>query len=71
MAKATKIKAAEESQEATFIPDVPAQMEDVIVEEPMLTEVEFLNHILYLQDIGGWGKHLHPVIKERIKNLQK
>lgn len=55
------------------IPDIPAQMEDNSVpEEPTgETEVEFLERILSIQDNGGWGKHLHPVIKERIKNIQK
>jgi len=47
-----------------YIPDIPAQM----IEQPKKeTEIEFLERILYKQEDGGFGRHLHPMIKERIK----
>lgn len=48
-----------------YIPDIPAQMVEPVAE----TEVEFLYRILMIQEEGGFGRHLHPLIKERIKSL--
>jgi len=48
-----------------YIPDIPAQMVDTVKE----TEVDFLYKILHIQEEGGFGRHLHPLIKERIKSL--
>ena len=33
-------------------------------------EVIFLRKILQIQEEGGWGKHLHAVINERINELK-
>lgn len=33
-------------------------------------EIVFLRKILQIQDEGGWGKHLHSVINERINQLK-
>ncbi len=59
-----------------YIPDVPAQMieekkEDISVpEEPKgETEIEFLQRILFIQEDGGFGMHLHKLINNRIKSL--
>jgi len=59
-----------------FIPDIPAQIieekkEDISVPESPKgeSEIEFLKRILFIQENGGFGMHLHPMIKERIKTL--
>lgn len=54
-----------------YIPDIPAQM---IVEEEKVEEesdeILFLLRILDIQESGGFGRHLHQLINERIKVLR-
>ena len=69
-------------KEDTFIPDVPAQMEGElqsiqivedkveIFEEVESDEILFLKRLLFIQNSGGWGKHLDGVINERINELK-
>lgn len=76
MAKAAKPK------EDTFIPDVPAQMEEElqsvqivedkveVIEEVESSEILFLKKLLEIQHNGGWGRHLDGVINERINELK-
>lgn len=78
MAKAAKTK------EDTFVPDVPAQMEELqsvqivedkvevveVIEKAESSEILFLKKILEIQHNGGWGKHLDGVINERINELK-
>lgn len=62
-----------------YIPDMPAQMTDeqaasveeliMVIVPPLMSEVDFLQHLLHLQNSGGWGKFLDEPIKERIKQL--
>lgn len=59
-----------------FIPDTPAQMiepvkQDISVPEQLKgeNEIQFLQRILFIQEDGGFGRHLHTLIKERIKSL--
>lgn len=54
-------------EKGVFIPDIPAQLE----EEKESDEILFLRNLLAIQDNGGWGKHLHPVILERINYLKR
>ena len=73
---------AKAKKEETFIPDIPAQMEEVesievvkevvaAIEEVVETdEVSFLKRILLIQHNGGWGRHLDGVINERIDALK-
>ncbi len=51
------------------VPDVPAQMEPEVPEKPDSDEVRFLKQILHIQEVGGFGKHLHGIINDRIKSL--
>lgn len=65
----------EQEQEPLFVPDIPAQMEEpkvqkVTEEKPDTDEVLFLRRILQIQEEGGFGKHLHDLINERIKSLK-
>lgn len=60
-----------------YIPDIPAQM--IEVNEPVLSEqvnvvnIEsetlFLTRLMEYQNNGGWGRHLNPMITERLKIL--
>lgn len=78
----------QEAVEQTFVPDIPAQMEEqqeeIIPEEELAEAVPeplpveaavssdektFLLRILQIQEEGGFGKHLHDIIYERIKQL--
>lgn len=54
-----------------YVPDMPAQMLDSsFAEEPKdETEIEFLQRILWIQEDGGFGRHLHTIINDRIKSL--
>lgn len=49
-----------------YIPEIPAQLE---VKEDT-DEIRFLKNILHIQENGGFGRHLHGIINERIKELQ-
>lgn len=61
--------------EPISIPDIPAQMEEkkasntVEHTDVVETEVNFLKRILYIQESGGFGKHLDKLINDRIKTL--
>jgi hypothetical protein len=70
-------------QEYVYIPDIPAQMDEVNPDNKSTTanaeikmvvkksdEVEFLERILNIQEQGGFGRHLHDLIYERIKSLK-
>ncbi len=46
---------------------INVKKEEVI--PPIETERQFLERILKFQHTGGWGKHLDPMIMERIKLL--
>jgi len=66
----------EEEMPKIFIPDIPAQMveekkQDLSVPEQPKgeTEIQFLQRILHKQEEGGFGRHLNPMIIERIKSL--
>ena len=37
---------------------------------PETDEVVFLRKLMQIQEDGGWGKHLHSVINERINQLK-
>ena len=59
-----------------YIPDVPSQIievkkqDDSVPEEPKgETEIEFLQRIMFIQEDGGFGRHLHQIILNRIKSL--
>lgn len=62
-----------------FIPDIPAQIIEPIEEKKQdlsvpeqptgETEIEFLQRILFIQEDGGFGRHLHQLINNRIKSL--
>jgi hypothetical protein len=59
-----------------YIPDIPAQMVEekkldlYVPEQPKVeTEIEFLQRILFIQENGGFGRHLNGIINERIKSL--
>ncbi len=51
------------------VPDIPSQIEPEVVEKPESDEVRFLKKILHIQEVGGFGKHLHGIINDRIKEL--
>lgn len=86
MAKATKLKNAEETEamlptaetiEASTPIDaeVVETIEIVDVNEEVeikkeSDEILFLRTILEIQDNGGWGKNLHPIINDRINYLK-
>ncbi len=56
--------------EVINIPDIPAQMDNSVPDEPKgETEIEFLYRILHIQEDGGFGRHLNGIINERIKSL--
>lgn len=66
-----------EEMPKVYIPDIPAQMvepkkeDNSVPEEPKgETEIEFLQKILFIQEDGGFGMHLHKLINNRIKALQ-
>lgn len=50
-----------------YIPDIPAQMIEPVVNDNKETETEFLLRILQIQEDGGFGRHLNGIIYERIK----
>lgn len=53
-----------------FIPDFPAQMDNSVPEQPKgETEIQFLQRILYIQENGGFGRHLDKLINDRIKSI--
>lgn len=54
-------KAVKQTEEA-----LPENIEEV---KPESEEVLFLRRLLEIQDNGGWGKHLHGIINERISEL--
>ena len=72
----------EPEQKYISIPDIPAQMEETVEineqsanqvynePKPDTDEVLFLKQILEIQEQGGFGKHLHDLIYDRIKSLQ-
>lgn len=66
MAKTVKEKAS------SILNNEPPSGEAISVEEvvPETDEVIFLRKIMQIQDDGGWGKHLHSVINERINQLK-
>lgn len=41
-----------------------------IVITPESDEILFLRKLMQIQEDGGWGKHLHSVINERINQLK-
>lgn len=43
----------------------------IIQDSGIEPEEDFLRRILQIQEEGGWGNHLHPIIKERLKQLGK
>jgi len=85
MAKTIKKETTEVKTNPIFIPEIPAQIiekpvivkagegkaNDVfITEKPDTDEVIFLKQILHIQEVGGFGRHLHEFIKDRIKSLK-
>ena len=50
-------------------PKKEVEIIEEIITPTILSETDFLKHLLHLQDIGGWGKHLHPIIEKRIKEI--
>lgn len=83
MAKAIKQQEESKPEEQTGVTnpvitaDIPAQLPEGLstsVKEIPATDKEseeilFLRRILQIQDDGGWGKHLHAIIYDRIKEL--
>jgi hypothetical protein len=53
-----------------YVPDIPAQSISSIEEKPDTDEILFLKRIMQIQEEGGFGKHLHDIINERIKSLK-
>jgi len=56
----------------------PVKKEEVL-DEPINSEIEvtpetdevvFLRKLMQIQEDGGWGRHLHSVINERINKLK-
>lgn len=41
-----------------------------IVITPESDEIVFLRKLMQIQEYGGWGRHLHSVINERINQLK-
>lgn len=41
-----------------------------IVITPESDEIVFLRKLMQIQEDGGWGRHLHSVINERINKLK-
>ena len=41
-----------------------------IVITPESDEIVFLRKLMQIQEDGGWGRHLHSVINERINQLK-
>jgi len=66
----TKTSAEDMPQEAAYIyiPDTPMQQE--VVEIPESDEILFLRRILFIQNDGGFGRHLNGIINERINSLK-
>lgn len=60
----------EEEDVSVYVPDIPAQAVEVKKEKPDTDEILFLKRILQIQEEGGFGKHLHDIINERIKSLK-
>lgn len=60
----------EVEQHLIYVPDIPAQAISVIEEKPDTDEILFLKRIMQIQEEGGFGKHLHDIINERIKSLK-
>lgn len=66
-------------EEPIFVPDIPAQVVEevkVVEVEPVVnsgieSETEFLIRLMNYQNNGGWGRHLNPMIKERIELINK
>lgn len=73
----TETKQETIKEEPIFVPDIPAQVvEEVKVVEPVVnsgieSETEFLIRLMNYQNNGGWGRHLNPMIKERIELINK
>lgn len=76
------VKTIEEITTEVFPQETPAEVTEEIKYEVVevipeakeikeADEVSFLFSILEFQENGGWGKHLHPMIKARIEHLRK
>lgn len=67
----TEIQEDQTKDEYVSIPDIPAQLDVSVPEEPKgETEVQFLQRILNKQHQGGFGRHLDDMINDRIKSLK-
>ena len=65
------VEVKEETKESESV-TVTAEVDIVyeLQEEPETDEIRFLKGILDIQETGGWGRHLHDLINERIKQLK-
>jgi hypothetical protein len=50
--------------------EMPLVEEVIVVEEKESDEILFLRNLLEIQENGGWGKNLHPIINSRISQLK-